>query len=74
VRERRAAASPPGRRRARSAVPFEATDRWARGRVLAALLAGEPPPELDPEREARVLAGLERDGLIARDGGLARLP
>ena len=47
--------------------PFEATDRWARGRLLAALVAGAPPPELAPERRERALAGLERDGLIVRD-------
>ncbi len=27
---------------------FEDTDRWARGRVVAALLAGEPLPPLAP--------------------------
>ena len=53
---------------------FEDTDRWARGRVVAALLAGEALPEaIDGERRARVLAGLERDGLVRRaaDGSLA---
>ena len=44
--------------------PFEATDRWARGRVVAALLAGTPLPALDPPRRARILAGLARDGLV----------
>src|SRR4051794_22735177 len=41
-------AAPAPRRGARE--PFEATDRWARGRLLAALVAGEPPPPLAPER------------------------
>jgi A/G-specific adenine glycosylase len=46
---------------------FEATDRWARGRVVAAVLSGEPlPAALRGERLERVVAGLERDGLIAR--------
>ncbi len=45
-------------------VPFEDTDRWARGRIVAALLAGEPAPELAPARRERVLAGLARDGLV----------
>jgi A/G-specific adenine glycosylase len=58
----------------RPAVPFEETDRWARGRVLAALLAGEAPPPLEPARQTRVLAGLERDGLVVRERGGARLP
>jgi A/G-specific adenine glycosylase len=54
--------------RRRGAERFEDSDRWARGRILAALLAGEePPPAIDGERRQRVLAGLERDGLIVRD-------
>jgi A/G-specific adenine glycosylase len=63
-------AAPPPRRGARER--FEATDRWARGRVVAAVLAGEPPPALEAERFARVVAGLERDGLVMRgaDGSL----
>ena len=67
---RRDHAPPPRRPR------FEDTDRWARGRILAALLAGdEPPPAIDGERRERVLAGLERDGLIVRAAdGSARLP
>src|SRR5215210_8058964 len=35
--------------------PFEATDRWARGRLLAALVAREAPPEMPPERRERAL-------------------
>jgi A/G-specific adenine glycosylase len=54
---------------------FEASDRWARGRLLAALVAGEAPPALEGERRERALAGLERDGLVVRGpGGEPRLP
>jgi A/G-specific adenine glycosylase len=54
---------------------FEDTDRWARGRVLAALLAGGPEPALEAERRERVLAGLARDGLVVRGAdGAHRLP
>jgi A/G-specific adenine glycosylase len=60
--------------RRRGAIRFEDTERWARGRVLAALLAGEEPP-VQGERRARALAGLERDGLVVRDAeGSYRLP
>ena len=62
---------PPPRRR--GAERFEDSDRWARGRILAALLEGRPPPpELTPERRDRALAALERDGLLVRgrDGTL----
>ncbi|WP_241004380.1 A/G-specific adenine glycosylase [Conexibacter sp. SYSU D00693] len=53
---------------------FEDSDRWARGRVVAALAAGEGlPPELSGERLARALAGLERDGLVVRAGGAVQL-
>jgi A/G-specific adenine glycosylase len=57
---------PPAPARRRAAVRFEDTDRWARGRVIAALVGGTALPELGPERRERVLAGLERDGLVAR--------
>jgi len=54
---------------------FEETDRWARGRIVAALAAGEGlPARIAPERLERVLAGLERDGLIERDGMRVGLP
>jgi A/G-specific adenine glycosylase len=54
---------------------FEESDRWARGRLLAALVAGEDPPDLAPERRERALAGLARDGLVVRDAdGEPRLP
>jgi A/G-specific adenine glycosylase len=55
------------------AARFETTDRWARGRIVAALLAGEPLPVAGARLE-RALAGLERDGLVVRDGGKVRLP
>jgi A/G-specific adenine glycosylase len=63
-------AAPPRRR---GAERFEDTDRWARGRILAALIAGDAPPAIEPERRERALAGLERDGLIVRDPA-PRLP
>jgi A/G-specific adenine glycosylase len=57
--------------RRRGAERFEDSDRYHRGRVVAALVAGERPPDV----HERVLAGLERDGLIARTAdGSARLP
>jgi A/G-specific adenine glycosylase len=50
---------------------FEDTDRHLRGRVVAALVDGRPLPA----GAARVLAGLERDGLVVRDAhGTVRLP
>jgi A/G-specific adenine glycosylase len=50
---------------------FEDTDRYLRGRTVAALLAGTTPP---PGAE-RVLGGLERDGLVIRGkDGEAALP
>jgi A/G-specific adenine glycosylase len=51
---------PPPRRRA--PVRFEETDRYVRGRTVAALLEGQALP---PGAE-RVLAGLEQDGLVVR--------
>ena len=68
----------PSESRSRAAAPrprFEDTDRYARGRILAALLAGGDPPALAPERRDRAIAGLERDGLIVRDeSGAPALP
>ncbi len=57
---------PPPRRR--GAERFEDTDRYARGRVLAALISGTPCA-ITGERRERALAGLERDGLVARTPG-----
>jgi A/G-specific adenine glycosylase len=60
--------------RRRDGVRFEDTDRWARGRIVAALLAGEELP-VHGERRERALAGLERDGLVVRGpDGSAYLP
>ena len=54
---------------------FEDTDRYARGRVIASVAAGEgPPPDIDAVRLARALAGLEADGLVVREGGWAAFP
>ena len=66
----------PVRRAPRPARPrFEDTDRWARGRVIASLAAGDGlPAQIAPARLERVLAGLERDGLVERDGTGVGLP
>jgi A/G-specific adenine glycosylase len=56
------------------AVRFEDTDRWVRGRVVAALAAGEELPPIAAERLERALVGLVHDGLVERDGALVRLP
>jgi A/G-specific adenine glycosylase len=64
----------PSPARRRGGVRFEDTDRWARGRIVAALLAGEELP-VHGERRERALAGLERDGLVVRGpDGSAYLP
>jgi len=53
---------------------FEDSDRYARGRVLAALAGREPwPDSLAPERIERAVEGLVRDGLAIRDIGHVRL-
>jgi A/G-specific adenine glycosylase len=68
-------AMPPRAPSASPRVRFEDTDRFARGRVVAALAAGDGVPDgFDPARLERVLAGLQRDGLVVRDGGELRLP
>lgn len=65
----------PVARRTGERVRFEQTDRWVRGRVVAALVAGEEVPEgIEPERLERALVGLARDGLVVRDEGGVRLP
>lgn len=54
---------------------FEDSDRWLRGRVVASLVAGEGLPDaIAPARLERVLAALERDGLVERDGAHVSLP
>jgi A/G-specific adenine glycosylase len=48
-------------------VRFEDTNRWARGRVVAALAAGSGlPDDVPAERLAEAVAGLLRDGLVVR--------
>ena len=65
-REARGAARRAARRRPR----FEDTNRWVRGRVVAALAAGEGlPAGIAPERLEPALEGLLRDGLVRRSGG-----
>jgi A/G-specific adenine glycosylase len=70
--------APPSAPRARSSGPrprFEDTERYVRGRVLAALVEGGPPPaHIEPPRLAAAVAGLERDGLVVRDGERLSLP
>ena len=57
-------------------VRFEDTDRFVRGRVVAALVAHEPLPSgLAPGRVERAVDGLVADGLVERDAcGGVRLP
>jgi A/G-specific adenine glycosylase len=44
---------------------FEDSNRWVRGRVVAALAAGDGlPGDIAPERLERAVAGLVRDGLV----------
>ena len=71
----RGAVETPPRRSAGRGERFEDTDRWARGRVVAALAAGEPLPDgLETGRLRRVLSGLKRDGLVVEDASGLRLP
>jgi A/G-specific adenine glycosylase len=49
---------------------FEDSNRWVRGRVVAALAAGEGLPKgIAPDRLQPALQGLVRDGLIRRVAG-----
>ncbi|CAB4963147.1 unannotated protein [freshwater metagenome] len=54
---------------------FEDTDRFVRGRIVAALAGGEPWPDgIEATRLERALDGLVRDGLVTRtaDGPVLR--
>lgn len=54
---------------------FEDSDRWIRGRIVAALAAGQDlPAGIEPERLERALAALERDGLVQRSATWVGLP
>jgi A/G-specific adenine glycosylase len=64
----------PARRAPGARQRFEDTDRWVRGRVVAALAAGTELPRVEPERLERALAALERDRLVERDADGVRLP
>jgi A/G-specific adenine glycosylase len=66
----------PPRRQADGRAPFEATSRWARGRVVASLAAGEGLPVDVPAARLRdALAGLERDGIVVLGAdGAPRFP
>jgi A/G-specific adenine glycosylase len=56
--------------RVRAGERFEESNRWVRGRVVAALAAGEGlPPGIAPDRLQPALQGLVRDGLIRRVAG-----
>jgi len=66
---------PPAAPARRAPERFEESDRYARGRIVAALTAGEPlPAGLADDRLERALAGLARDGLVVREGRAVRLP
>ena len=56
----RAAGGPAPAPRRRGAERFEDSDRWARGRIVAALLAGAPLPAEPDRRAARARAGRAR--------------
>lgn len=67
--------APTARRAGAERVRFEETDRYVRGRIVAALAAGEVVPDgFASERLERALGGLERDGLVVREGTAVRLP
>jgi len=67
-------AAPTAAAAARPRPRFEDTDRWVRGRIVAALAAGERLPDVDAERLQRALLALERDGLVVREGDGVALP
>ncbi len=56
------------------AVRFQDTNRWVRGRIVAALAAGDGlPAQIDTARVRRALDGLVRDGLVCETDGVPRL-
>jgi A/G-specific adenine glycosylase len=62
------------RRPAGSGERFEQTQRWVRGRIVAALAAGEGvPQDIERARVEVALAGLVRDGLVVADERGTRL-
>ena len=59
----------------KDSTPFEESDRYVRGRVVAALVRGDAlPGDVGEERLERAVAGLERDGLVVRRGARVALP
>jgi A/G-specific adenine glycosylase len=52
---------------------FEDTNRFVRGRVVAALACGAPLPDVEPGRLDGALASLARDGLIVLGDSAPRL-
>ena len=70
----RGAALAPARPR-RAEPRFEDTDRYVRGRIVAALVAGEAPAgNWSAERHERAVTGLVRDGLVVNAPDGPRLP
>jgi A/G-specific adenine glycosylase len=64
----------PSSRRRGGAPPFEATNRYVRGRVVRALVQeAELPVEVGAQRLAGAVDGLVRDGLVVREGDRLRL-
>ncbi len=58
------------RRPAGTAERFQDTNRWVRGRIVAALAAGEPvPADIEAQRVRVALDGLVRDGLVEEGPG-----
>jgi A/G-specific adenine glycosylase len=54
---------------------FEDTDRYVRGRIVAAAATGEPLPEgIGADRIERAVAALAREGLVVEEGGRVSLP
>lgn len=71
----RGAVSVPDRRPAGTAERFQDTNRWVRGRIVAALAAGEAvPADIDAARVRTALDGLVRDGLVHEADGVPQLP